>query len=113
MSVDNPFQVLVNEKLSSVVFVMDYLQLDFDGNRLSCYEWPTIVLSNSKFLFGHAEYRNALCSRIAKEVNNTTLIDDEIFEIDFGAGMQIKFDLKNAMDEVIFFTPSEGNWSSI
>jgi hypothetical protein len=32
---------LVGEELSSVVFVADYVQFDFNGPRLTLFVWPT------------------------------------------------------------------------
>jgi len=32
------FETLIGEQLSSVIFVQDYLQLDFDGQRMTFYD---------------------------------------------------------------------------
>jgi len=44
--VASPLQAVVGEYLSSVTFVMDYLQLDFSGYGFNMYSWPTVTLQN-------------------------------------------------------------------
>jgi hypothetical protein len=110
---DDPFIALKDQQLSSVVFVQDYLQLDFDGNTVTCYDWPIVVLLDSKFVIDDKEYRNVLCSLIAKQVNDTSFIEGETLSINFQTGEKIEFNFKNANGEVIYFTTTEGEWSSI
>jgi hypothetical protein len=40
---------LVEQELGSVVFVMDYLQLDFSAARFTAYAWPTTLGDNTPF----------------------------------------------------------------
>ena len=54
----NYFDILIGEQLSSVTFVMDYLQLDFDGNRLTCNVWPVVNVANNSYKYQQTEYRN-------------------------------------------------------
>ena len=96
-----------------MVFVQDYLQLVFQNYTLNCYNWPTVIVLNSIFDINNKEYQNALCSLIIKVVSNTNFIENEMLEIDFQSGEQIIINLKYAKGEVIYFTNSEGEWSSI
>ncbi|HVX92544.1 MAG TPA: hypothetical protein VHA74_00330 [Candidatus Dojkabacteria bacterium] len=109
----NPFIVLIDEQLSSVIFVQDYLQLDFNGKRITCYEWPKVNLLKHSFDIDDKEYRNALCSLIAKKISDINLVDDVKLDITFQSGEQIKFNLKGVNGEIIYFTTPEGEWSSI
>jgi hypothetical protein len=59
---------LVGETLSSVIFVGDYCQLDFNGPRLTAYVWPTIVTETTARSFGDSGYRDLLCSFIGHDV---------------------------------------------
>ena len=59
---------LIGEELGSVVFVRDYLQLDFDGPRLNSYVWPRLVGVGVERVMGQAGYRDALCALIGSEV---------------------------------------------
>lgn len=65
---DSLLDVLVEKQLGSVVFVMDYLQLDFGAARFTTYVWPTVTIGEVTTAFGDAAYREALCAFIAHEV---------------------------------------------
>jgi len=62
---------LVEEPLSSVTFVQDYVQLDFGAARLTAYAWPSVEIGGVIFRFGDRGYRDALCAFIAHEVTAT------------------------------------------
>lgn len=53
-------EALVDEELGSVVFVMDYVQLDFSAARFSAYVWPTVTIGDATFQSGDPGYRDAL-----------------------------------------------------
>lgn len=76
---------LAGETLSSVVFVMDYVQLDFDGSRFTCYVWPTISNGAGALAFGDDGYRDALCAFITHRVVSADETE--------AAGLVIRFDL--------------------
>lgn len=109
----NPFKCLKGEQLSSVIFVQNYLQLDFDGYRITFYRWPLVKLNEKEYTIREIDYRNVLCSLIAKEVSDVILLDENIFTIIFSENHKINLNLKNAEGEVIYFTTPEGEWSSI
>lgn len=82
---DSLLGALVEEQLESVVFVMDYLQLDFGIARFTNYVWPTVAIGEVTIAFGHAGYRDALCAFIAQEVLSV--------EESHAAGLVIRFGL--------------------
>lgn len=94
----NPLERLVGEQLSSVIFVQDYLQLDFDGKRLTLNVWPTVVRLEERMSFGDGGYRDALCDLIAKTVTDasetetliTLRIDDTELQCDLREGTEIE-----------------------
>ena len=47
--VTSPMQNVVGEYLSSVTFVMDYLQLGFSGYGFNMYSWPTVTVQKRAF----------------------------------------------------------------
>lgn len=49
---ESPLKALVEEQLGSVVFVMDYIQLDFSSARITAYVWPTVTLGDATLHFG-------------------------------------------------------------
>lgn len=77
---------LVGERLVGVRFVLDYLQLQFDGGISNLYVWPEIHLVGSVLRFGDATYRDALCAFIADEVKATDIFTDDGAVIVFGSG---------------------------
>lgn len=81
---------LVGEKLSSVTFVLDYLQLDFDGSGFTMFIWPTIFYEGEKNVFGETKYRNSLCALIARIVTRVEYTEDVL--------LRIVFDDKNSID---------------
>src|SRR5215468_8546154 len=78
-------EALVGEELGSVVFVMDYLQLDFVNARLTAYVWPTVTVGDVSRRFGDPGYRDALCALITHEVIET--------EESASAGLVVRFGL--------------------
>lgn len=65
---DSPLDALVGEQLGSVVFVMDYLQLDFSAAQFSAYVWPSVTIGGVTAQYGDTGYRDALCAFITQEV---------------------------------------------
>jgi len=59
---------LVTKTLSSVIFVGDYVQFDFNGPRLSAFVWPQVDAAGQTSRFGDPGYRDALVSLISRDV---------------------------------------------
>jgi hypothetical protein len=68
---DSLLKALVEGELSSVVFVEDYLQLDFGDARFTAYAWPTVTIGGASLQFGDPGYRDALCAFITHQVTAT------------------------------------------
>jgi len=83
---DSLLEALVEEQLGSVVFVMDYLQLDFGDARFTAYVWPTVTIGGTTLLFGDPGYRNALCAFITHEVTSAEESPEAGLVIRFGFG---------------------------
>lgn len=64
---------LVGEALTSVTFVADYLQLEFNGPRLTTYVWPVLQAFDKTKRLGDIGYRDVLCGFIGHEV--TAVVD--------------------------------------
>jgi len=79
-------KALVEEELGSVVFVMDYLQLDFSAARFTAYVWPTVTIGDASLHFGDPGYRDALCAFIAHEVVAAEESPEAGIVIRFGLG---------------------------
>lgn len=57
---------LLGEELSSVIFVGDYAQFDFNGPRLSTFVWPRVETVGKGLRFGDEGYRDSLCGLIGR-----------------------------------------------
>jgi len=79
-------EALVEEELGSVVFVMDYVQLDFSAARFTAYVWPTVTIGEATLQFGDRGYRDALCAFITHEVISTEESPESGLVIRFGLG---------------------------
>lgn len=105
---------VVGEQLSSVTFVQNYVQLDFDGRRLTINEWPSVETGGEIVRFGEDGYRDALCSLIAKLVASVH-VGDEAIILSFVGGESIRVDLLASRfpegDRVIFHNHVNEGWS--
>ena len=90
----SPLQILVGAKLSSVTFVMDYVQLGFDGPRLTAYVGPRVTIKGKAFAWGEPGFRDALCDRIGTIVRQAELVENDAIRIVFGDGEVISISLK-------------------
>lgn len=88
-------QFLVGEQLSSVTFIQDYWQLDFDGSRFTVFSSISIVGPDFRIRDGDPEFRNCLCDRIAHRVSSVT-IDSGSVAINFDESFRIELSLRDA-----------------
>lgn len=112
---ENLFKFLLEEQLSSVEFVQDYLQLHFDGNTLTYYIWPDIIINNNNYTITDIGYRDALCSIITHKVKGIVLIDKVELKLLFDNGNLIKLDLiRNEQNteviEFLYFHGQDDTW---
>jgi|SRR5690606_3215441 len=87
------FKSIINEQLSSVEFVQDYLQLHFDGQTLTCYSWPDVKVGTVDYKFSQPGYRDAICKIIGYKVNHVDLLENERLDIFFQNDMVISLSL--------------------
>jgi hypothetical protein len=78
-------QELVSEDLGSVVFVADYVQLDFNGPRLSLFVWPEVKAFGESKAFGDPGYRDLLCTFIDRTVTAALESPDDGLVLSFEA----------------------------
>jgi hypothetical protein len=53
---EQSLQMLIGEPLSAVTCVQDYLQLHFDGPRLTVFSHPVIRFGEQTFYWGQARF---------------------------------------------------------
>lgn len=111
--IDSPLQSVVGEYLSSVNFVMDYLQLDFCGYGFTMNIWPTITIENRTLAYSDGGYKDALCSLIGETAKEVDEYWDTGLRLQFKNGSYINLSLRVERDfpspEVAtFHTPLKG-----
>jgi hypothetical protein len=74
---------LIGSQLSAVTFVMDYLQLWFDGPGINVYTPLTVVSGDQRITDGEPGFRDVLCAQIAKTVAALDLRPADAFAITF------------------------------
>lgn len=101
---DKPLDVLVGKQLSAVTFVMDYVQLSFDGPVLTAITQPMVTAGGISFRWGQAGYRDRLCERITHIVRTASIVEGKEICIEFDDGSTAtvslhKEDLRGYSDE--------------
>lgn len=106
---------LIDEQLSSVEFVQDYLQLHFEDKTLTCYVWPSVIRNSVEYKNDHPDYKNQLCSLIAGNVRNVILIEKNRLVITFTNESEIILCLDptntEIVSEIAILSDNENNWS--
>ncbi len=82
---DSSLERLLNKTLTTVDFVMGYVNLNFENVVLSALALPIVVNDAGSIDVGHSDYRDALDSQIGKVVSSTTETDDKL-EVRFKDG---------------------------
>lgn len=90
-------QYLVGEPVSGVCFVMDYVELHFNGSYLRCLERPTVMLSGQPPVrFPDGGSRDALCALIDSTLLTVAAADDGELRATFSSGAGLRVDLAHA-----------------
>src|SRR5438477_12992635 len=114
---NNVFQQIVGEQLSGVVFVMDYIQLQFNPPPTISVYTPVTVFSHGEFVrSGDDQFRNRLCEQITKIVESVGVVPGDALKIKFKDGSVIAASLKQTDyvgPEAIYFQGRENRWDVI
>ncbi len=105
---------LVGEQLSSITFVMDYLQIHFNQHRFNAYAWPVVWANNQRYAYGEAGYRDAICSLIAKSVTRFEEYLDAGLVFEFGDSYSLEIPISDPtgkMVEVAEYHRPDGVWT--
>jgi hypothetical protein len=106
---------LVNEKLSSVEFVMDYIQLHFDGITSTFYAFPEIHTASVLYTIRDHDYRNRICALIGQKVTAIKFEEEQTFDILFENGWKVHLSLKRdesnfQLPELLYMSDTQNNW---
>ena len=69
---EHPLQPIVGESLSAVTFVMDYVQMAFNGACLTALTLPTVCFEDRVWAPNEPGWRDTLCGRLGVVVRPQT-----------------------------------------
>lgn len=101
---------LKGKRINAIAFVMDYVELHFDGPILRCLANPTISYENTCITFPNQGSRDMLCSLIGEEVT-TIGFTNIFFYLKTARGHNLEVILKPSEQsgpEVMHYVPGEG-----
>ena len=110
---EQSLQVIVGAQLSAVTFVRDYVQLHFDGPRLTAFSHPVVRLGAQTFHWDEPCFREALCGRIAQKVTHARVVYHDGVYVHFADSSTIKISLKDEdyiCGEAVKFDASDAEW---
>ena len=81
--IHNYLNLLLGSQLASVAFVMDYIELHFDGPCITALVLPRLYLGGVLYESGKVGYRDALCGQITKIVRRVSLKEEISLEVEF------------------------------
>src|SRR5215204_1308489 len=80
---------LEGEELGAIIFVRDYLQLNFDGPLLTLLVWPRLRDQAQVLGISDVGYRDKLCQQIGKVVQAIDENSREEVTIQFSDGTEL------------------------
>lgn len=105
-------RTIVQARLTSVQFVLNYLVLGFDDKgALTTLVWPEIISGEEICRFGMKSYRDRLCELIEHVVAGVDMNEQEIIEVLFTSGEKLRLRLRDyqAAGERAIFTAPKGS----
>ena len=91
-------------------FVQDYLQLEFDGYKLTTYTTPLVESTqNEWFAYEHDQYKNQLCRFIARRVESVVCEPDYVPITFRDCNERIRLPLHLGRDNV-YYTDFKERW---
>jgi hypothetical protein len=106
-------QTIVGERLSSVEFVEDYVQMRFNGATLTAFTQPTVSIDNQTLHWGEPGYRDELCRQIGHPVKSVSIRAGEFIEVLFDDNMKVQISIRDRDyrgAEAAKFDSVSGDW---
>jgi hypothetical protein len=105
---------LIGKRLSSVTFIMDYVQMDFNGHQFNFYNWP--VLHEGQTLFNHQKdrYSDKLTGLIGKTIKAADEYLDIGLSLEFESGPLLSIPLRmeenHSISEIAEYHRPDQHW---
>ena len=87
-------QMIVGQQLSSVEFVQDYVQLNFDGPTLKAIPQPAVEVGGREFRWDEPGFRDELCRRIARKAMSARIFPGETIRLMFDDSAVVEVSLR-------------------
>lgn len=101
---------LVGEQLGAVVFVQDYLQLQFDGPQINVYSGCRVIANGLTTVFGSEQFANHLIGQISKKVKQVVDHFNRHVVITFADESCIEIPYSSEGPEAIYFQGKNDQW---
>jgi hypothetical protein len=101
---------LVGEQLGAVVFVQDYLQLQFDGPQINVYSECRVTANGITTVFGSEPFANHLIGQIAKRVKEVVDHPSQHIVIKFVDESCIEIPYSSEGPEAVYFQGNNNEW---
>ena len=105
---ENVLLSLVGESVNGICFVMDYVEIHFNGPILRCLSNPIILFHSKAIQFPASGSRDAICSLIGDVVTSVTVEEEVSIDINLKSGKLLKVPLdasSRKSDEAAHFVP--------
>ena len=86
-------ETLEGEELNGVAFVMDYVELHFNGPVLRCLAPPTVAGAKGSYTFPLAGSRDALCALIGATVSSVEIAEGRHIRVTFNEARAVTIPL--------------------
>ena len=99
---------IINERLSGVAFVQDYVEFHFDEKVIRSLANPVLIMQDKTFEFPNLGSRDFFCSLIGRTLNNIVLEEEDSICLIFDAETRLIIPLsesKQAGPEAAHYVP--------
>lgn len=93
MPPDDSIEALMGEEINAICFVMDYVEIHFNGPILRCLASPVLEVQGKIVQFPSPGSRDTLCSLIGDVVDTIEVRDDIAITLRLKSGSILKIPL--------------------
>lgn len=101
MAKDTKLLEVINEQLSAVSFIHDYIELVFYEKIIRVFTASFLKNTEGEYKYPQAGSRDALCSLIGKTVVSINILGGERVELYFSGGEALAIPLSSENQEII------------